>query len=85
MANSKRPKEAYRIDSVEKALRVLEAVESDTGRPIPIGRIIGRTGLSRDQCNRILATLEINGYVVKVDHGFVYGQRLIRLVGSDKV
>jgi DNA-binding IclR family transcriptional regulator len=80
MANKKRPKESYRIDSVEKALRVLEAVESETGRPIPLGKIIGRTGFSRDFCTRALATFEINGYVAQVPgKGWVFGARFLRV------
>lgn len=83
---AKRPKEAYRIDSVEKALRVLEAVDSDSGRPIELGRIIGRTGFSRDFCMRSLATFELNGYVTALDRNrWTYGPRLLKLIAGKQV
>lgn len=82
---NKRPNEAYEIEAVSKALRVLEAVESDTGQPIEFSRIVGRTGFTKDFVMRSLRTLELNGYVAKVaKNRWMYGKRLLRLFASNQ-
>jgi DNA-binding IclR family transcriptional regulator len=81
---TKRDAKEYEIESVSKALRVLEAVETDTGEPIRSKRIIERTGFSRDFVMRALKTLELNGYARDTGDGrWIFGKRLLGLAGGD--
>lgn len=69
----------YEIESVTKALQVLEALEGIAFEPVTMGTIIGRTGLGRDFVFRALKTLEMRGYAINVSGGkWTVGNRLTR-------
>lgn len=73
----------YEIESVTKALQVLEALEGIAFEPVTVNTIIGRTGLARDFVFRALKTLEMRGYAVKVSGGkWAVGNRVARLAVS---
>lgn len=81
MAN-KRTNSDYELETVSKALRVLEAIEGERGEPIPFQRVIDRTGFSRDFVMRALATFELNGYAVKsTGNRWAIGKRLLTFSG----
>ena len=70
----------YQIESVSKALTVLEALEGTAFEPVRIQRIMQRTGFSKDLCFRTLCTLRLRGYAVRNNRGeWCIGPRLIRL------
>ena len=70
----------YEIESVTKALQVLEALEGIAFEPVTMGTIIGRTGLGRDFVFRALKTLEMRGYAVKAPGDkWTVGKRAVRL------
>lgn len=75
----KRDNEFYEIEAVSKAIRVLEAVEPDSGKAMDAKRIVSRTGFTRDFVGRALKTWELNGYVVNLPSGkWIYGKRFLR-------
>jgi DNA-binding IclR family transcriptional regulator len=69
----------YEIESVVKALLVIESLEGIAFEPVTIPTIMGRTGLTRDSVYRTLVTLESRGYVIRRDSLWSLGPRLIRL------
>ncbi len=85
---TKRPDEAYEIAALSKGLVVLEALEGTNFEPVPVQRIIDRTGLPRDIVDRSLKTLRLRGYAVQNDRGeWIVGQRFLRLaaVAAQKI
>ncbi|MGE3385073.1 MAG: helix-turn-helix domain-containing protein [Pyrinomonadaceae bacterium] len=85
---TKRPDEAYEIAALSKGLVVLEALEGTNFEPVPVQRIIDRTGLPRDIVDRSLKTLRLRGYAVQNDRGeWSVGQRFLRLaaVAAQKI
>lgn len=69
----------YEIESVTKALQVLEALEGIAFEPVTMNTIIGRTGLAKDFVFRALKTLEMRGYATKAPGGkWTVGNRLTR-------
>jgi DNA-binding IclR family transcriptional regulator len=83
MSRTKRPDEAYEIESVSKAAAVLEALEGTIFEPVPVQRIINRTGFSRDFVERALKTWRLRGYAAQNDRGEWYmGNRILRLANS---
>ncbi len=78
MANKLTDKD-YEIESVSKALAVLEALEGTNFEPVKQARIEQRTGFGRDLVMRTLRTLRLNGYAIQNDRGeWTVGARFIR-------
>lgn len=67
MAGKKRerPDSDYEIESLTKGLIVLEALEGSAEEPLELGRLMERTGFSRDLTMRILRTLRLKGYAIQ--------------------
>ena len=79
----KRTDADYEIDSVSKALAVLEALEGTRFEPVRIQRIMQRTGFSKDLCFRTLCTLRLRGYAERSERGeWTIGPRFIRMAHS---
>lgn len=76
---SKRPDSDYEIESVSKALMVLEALEGIGFEPVNLSTIVGRTGFSRDFVFRALKTLQMRGYAVCEKGKWTVGKRIVRL------
>jgi DNA-binding IclR family transcriptional regulator len=75
----KRTDADYEIESLTKGMAVLEALEGTNFEPVPIGRIIQRTELSRDIVLRTLRTFRIRGWAVQNDRGdWTVGKRFLR-------
>ena len=80
MSRNKRPDEDYEIEAVSKAAAVLEALEGTAFEPVPVQRIIDRTGFKRDFVERALKTWRLRGYAVQNDKGeWMIGPRYIRM------
>lgn len=72
-----RTDESYEIESVSKALAVLETFEEGPLRRSAIER---KTRFSRDTVMRTLRTLRLRGWAVENSRGeWTFGPRLIRL------
>jgi DNA-binding IclR family transcriptional regulator len=81
MAN-KRTNSDYELETVSKAIRVLEAIEGERGEAVPFTRIVSRTGFSRNFVLRALATWELNGYAIKsAGNRWSLGKRLLTFSG----
>lgn len=77
---TKRPDEAYEIAALSKGLVVLEALEGTNFEPVPVQRIIDRTGFKRDFVERALKTYRLRGYAVQNERGeWSMGNRILRL------
>lgn len=82
-SRNKRPDEAYEIESLSKGIAVLEALEGTSFEPVPVQRIIDRTGFKRDFVERALKTYRLRGYTVQNDRGeWTVGKRFTRLAVS---
>jgi DNA-binding IclR family transcriptional regulator len=68
----KRNKEAYENENLAKGLKVLEALEIE---PLPMSRIIERTGFSYDFVRRALITLELANYAREIDGKWQLGTK----------
>lgn len=69
----------YFIDSLARALIVLEALEGIGFEPVTISTVCGRTGFSRDFVFRALVTLESRGYVSRRGRSrWTVGKRVTR-------
>jgi DNA-binding IclR family transcriptional regulator len=66
---TKRPDSAYEIESVSKALAVLEALEGTAFEPVSVQRIMQRTQLPRDVVDRTLKTFRLRGWAVQNERG----------------
>lgn len=75
---SKRSSADYEIESVSKALIVLEALEGIGFEPVSVGTVVGRTGFSRDFVFRALKTLEMRGYATLANGKWTVGKRAVR-------
>ncbi len=83
MSRTKRPDEDYEIESVSKSLAVLEALEGISFEPVPVQRIIDRTGFKRDFVERSLKTYRLRGYAVQNERGeWSIGPRFVRMAQS---
>lgn len=69
----------YEIESVTKALQVLEALEGIAFEPVTVNTIIGRTGLAKDFVFRALKTLEMRGYAICEKGRWTVGNRFVRM------
>jgi DNA-binding IclR family transcriptional regulator len=79
MTRTKRPDEAYEIESLSKGLAVLEALEGSNFEPVPIKRIIERTQLNRNTVERTLKTFRMRGWAFQDDRGeWMVGSRFLR-------
>ena len=79
MARAKRDDTDYEIESLSKALRILEALEGSLKEPLTMAQIIKRTDFSRDICDRSLRTLRLNGYAIQDLSGkWMIGKKIIR-------
>lgn len=78
----RRRRESYEIESVTKALQVLEALEGIAFEPVTISTIVGRTGLTKNGVFRALKTLEMRGYAICQGEKWTVGKRLTRLAIS---
>lgn len=77
--NNKRPDEAYEIAALTKGLVVLEALEGTSFEPVPVKRLIDRTGLPRDVIERSLKTFRLRGWALQNDRGeWSIARRFIR-------
>ncbi len=81
---SGREKESYSIQSVENALRILEAI-GDAGGEVRIAQLSAKLGMAKGKVFRLLATFEAMGYVEQASTGkyrlglpaFAMGQKFI--------
>ena len=62
----KRDKAQYENQNLAKGLKVLEALEIE---PLPMQRMIERTGFDYDFVRRALITLEISNYARQLEDG----------------
>lgn len=63
------------IQSVQKALRLLSILADCDGKPIRLGELAVRAGLPKPTCSHLIATLEAEGFAVRISHsnGYVLG------------
>lgn len=62
---------------LDKAVRLLTALEAG---PLPLGDLVGRSGLSRATAHRLAVALEVHGLLRRDDEGrFALGVRLVEL------
>lgn len=79
----KRTDASYEIEALSKGLLVLEALEGSGFEPVPIARVVHRTGLPKDTVYRSLRTLRLRGYATTNDRGeWTIGNRFLRLRGE---
>lgn len=76
---TKRSSADYEIESVSKALIVLEALEGIGFEPVSVSTVVGRTGFTRDFVFRALKTLEMRGYATLANGKWTVGKRAVRL------
>jgi len=71
------------INSVSKAMQILEIISEGKSRPITLARIAECTGIHKSTCSHIISTLAEEGYVVRVSttKGYVLGPALYCLLG----
>ena len=67
-ATASAPAAGQRVESVERALAILEAVGRET-EPATLAELAGRTGLYKSTLLRIAASLERFGYLVRQEDG----------------
>lgn len=78
--SNKRPDSKYQIESVSKALAVLEALEGRNFEPVSVQKIMERTGFNRDTVDRNLKNFRLRGYAIQNERGeWSIGKRLIAL------
>lgn len=83
MSRNRRPDEDYEIESLSKGLAVLEALEGISFEPVPVQRIVDRTGFKRDFVERALKTFRLRGYAIQNERGeWSIGQRFARLAAA---
>ena len=79
----KRTDASYEIEALSKGLMVLEALEGSGFEPVPISRVVQRTGLPKDTVYRSLRTLRLRGYATTNDRGeWTVGRRFIRFAAK---
>ena len=63
------------IRSVQKAMHLLSILADCYGQPIPLGELAQRAELPKPTCAHLIATLEAEGYAVKISHssGYILG------------
>ena len=63
------------IQSVQKAMRLLSILADCDGRPIRLGELAARAELPKPTCSHLIATLEAEGFAVRISHsnGYVLG------------
>jgi DNA-binding IclR family transcriptional regulator len=60
----------YAIESFERGLKVLEALQGSAYEAVTVRRVQQRTGFSYDFCFRALKTLKLAGYAVECEAGW---------------
>lgn len=83
MSRNRRTDDAYEIEALTKGIAVIEALEGTNFEPVPTGRIVQRTQLSRDTVERSLKTLRLRGWAVQNERGeWMIGKRFIRFAAQ---
>ena len=81
MLNAEPPPVNQRIQSIDRAVELLEAVAS-APEPEPVATLAARCGLNRSTAWRILATLEHHGLVERDPNGYRLGHTVLRLAAA---
>jgi DNA-binding IclR family transcriptional regulator len=68
----------YAIDAGLRMIKVLEALEGTNFEPVPIKRVMERTGFKYDFCFRALRTLKVAGWATESPDGWQVGPRLLK-------
>lgn len=69
----------YEIETVTKAVALIEALEGEGFAPVRQGRLEQRTGLSKDTVHRTLRTLRLAGWATQDPQGrWHISRRLMR-------
>ena len=70
------------VASVQKAMKILNAISAEENTPVPLSTISENTGINKSTCFHILATLLLEGYVKKISSskGYVLGPSLYCLL-----
>lgn len=64
----KRPAKDYANENAVHTVKILEALEgAGAFEPVPLARIVDRTGIKYDKCRRVLLTLEILGWAKQTE------------------
>ncbi|HEY6740704.1 MAG TPA: IclR family transcriptional regulator [Actinopolymorphaceae bacterium] len=71
------------ISSVQRALRLLDAV-SLADRPVPAKKLAAATGQALPTTYHLLRTLVYEGYLTRVDDGYLLGDRLTSLTDRSR-
>ena len=79
MSKPVKPKSEYAIQTVSNAFRMLEAFDDET--EIGVSDLARRLGLHKNNAFRLLATLELHGYIQQSDRSELYrlGPRCLEL------
>ncbi|HYE72583.1 MAG TPA: helix-turn-helix domain-containing protein [Blastocatellia bacterium] len=80
--NKKRTGDSYAIESVLKALTVLEALEGSGFEPVTLKTVARRSKQNENYCFRALKTFEQMGYARQTSRGWQIGARLQTLSKS---
>lgn len=72
----------YEIESLSKAINVLEALEGIRWEPVSVTTIMERTGFGRDFVDRTLKTLRLRGYAICEKGKWTAGRRFVRVAKS---
>ena len=74
----KDPKD-YANENTIDTIKILEALEGANFEPVPIGRIIERSGVGYDKCRRVLITLELLGWAIQNERKeWTVGAKILR-------
>ena len=68
----------YVMQTPQKVLKVLEALEGRAFEPATINRVVQRTGFTQSFCRSALLTLKEAGYAKRTFDGWIVGPKLVR-------
>ncbi|PYS69311.1 MAG: hypothetical protein DMF69_17410 [Acidobacteria bacterium] len=73
-----REEKDYVMETPQKVLKVLEALEGRAFEPASINRVVQRTGFTQSFCRSALITLKQAGYAQRTLDGWIVGPKLAR-------
>jgi len=76
-----RDEKDYVMETPQKVLKVLEALEGRAFEPATINRVVQRTGFTQSFCRSALITLKQAGYAKQTFDGYIIGPKLARFAG----
>jgi hypothetical protein len=82
MSRNRRNPEDYELDTVLRAVKVLQALEGRNFEPVNIKTVERRSGQSYAFCRSALLTFKKVGFAAQTAQGWTVGPKLMRLAAN---